>query len=115
MTRPGTSLLLVCAVACVLLAARATAGPPGSLLDQEFLTGGSISYSQDYVGDFLAQTFTVNAGGQLTGVDVQVFLGGYPNYLPPVDDLHLKLVRTDAAGVPLIGDVLASATISWLD
>ena len=44
---------------------------------------------------------------------MQVHLGGYSHYLPPVDDLHLKLVRTNAAGTPVISQVLAAATIDW--
>ena len=32
-----------------------------------------------------------------------------------MDDLHLKLVRTTASGVPAINEVLAEATIDWRD
>jgi hypothetical protein len=86
------------------------------IIDQEVRTypdSGYIGYILDYPGDYLAQTFTARHSGQLAGVGIQVSLNGidHPPYPPPIDDLHLRIVRTDSAGVPMINEVLAEATI----
>jgi hypothetical protein len=91
----------------------------GVIVDQEVVTypdKGYIGYILDYPGDYIAQTFTVGHTGQLTGVGVQVSLHRrfpYTTYTlrPPIDDLYVKLVRTNSAGAPSIDEVLAEATI----
>lgn len=85
------------------------------IIDQEVITypnTGYIGYILDYPGDYFAQTFTVRHSGQLVSIGVQVSLYNFSPNQPPIDDLHVKLVRTDLAGAPAINDVLAEATIS---
>jgi hypothetical protein len=107
-------LCIQCLTICVLLVQATHAAV---LLDQEVATYpdvGSTNYDLDYPGDYMAQTFTVNHTGQLVGVGLQVSLSGfgYATYHEtPIDDLHVKLVRTDSTGAPVIGNVLAEATI----
>jgi hypothetical protein len=83
------------------------------VVDQEYLGNYSTGYYLDYPGDYMAQTFTVRNSGQLLGLGIQVGLLGYPNYAPPIDDLHVRLVRTDASGVPAVDQVLASGSYTW--
>lgn len=85
------------------------------IVDQEFLTSNSAGYILDYPGDHIAQTFTVGHGGQLVGLGVQVSLFGFPGDPPVTDDLLVRLIQTDSMGVPAIGEVLASHTISRND
>ncbi len=74
------------------------------IFDQEHFInpgGGSSNYYLDYAGDqLLEQTFTVRHSGLLAGIGVQVSLvtHGRPPYADPIDDLHLKVVRTSADG-----------------
>jgi hypothetical protein len=84
-----------------------------AVVDQEYLGNYSTGYYLDYSGDYMAQTFTVRNSGQLVGLGIQVGLYGYPNYAPPIDDLHVRLVRTDASGVPAVDQVLASGSYTW--
>ncbi len=106
-------------LACCLLATWASAATAGVIVDQEYAVPpgiGDLQYFLDYPGDHMAQTFTVAHSGKLTGVGVQVSLTVSPLLLrPPIDDLHVKVVRTDPAGFALISDVLAEGTISYLD
>jgi len=88
------------------------------ILDQENyidpLSGlGHLSYYLDYPGDHLAQTFTVRHSGILTGLGIQVSLIVPDRFLydPPIDDLHISVVRVDSNGFALINDVLAKGTI----
>jgi hypothetical protein len=86
-----------------------------SIVDQEYLTSNNAGYILDYPGDYIAETFTVGHSGQLVGLGVQVSLSGRPGDLPPTDDLLVRLIGTDDMGIPKIGEVLASSTISWND
>jgi hypothetical protein len=87
----------------------ATAQP---YVDDEFSGSPNFGYELDYPGDYLIQTFTVYHNGPLVSVGVQISQDFLVKTLaPPVDDLHLRLVRTDSQGVPLINDVLATQTI----
>jgi hypothetical protein len=61
----------------------------------------------------MAQTFTVGHSGQLKEVGIRVGLGGYSDYRPPIDDLNVRLVRTDASGAPAIDRVRASRNYRW--
>ena len=102
----------------MLITAWAQSTRAGVILDQEYLVDPSRSWSNyylDFPGDYLQQTFTVRHSGKLVGIGVQVSLHPYPYPWypsePPIDDLHLKVVRTDADGFALIDEVLAEATI----
>jgi hypothetical protein len=102
---------------CLLVVATwAPAAIAGVVVDQEYVvpsSAGGLQYYLDYPGDHMAQTFTVAHSGELTGVGVQVSLTLSPlGSQPPIDDLHVKVVRTDAEGFALINDVLAEGTIS---
>jgi len=86
------------------------------ILDQEVVTNpdtGYLGYILDYPGDFLAQTFTMRHSGMLKSVGVQVSIDENANwpYSPPSDDLHLRIVRTTPAGVPIFDGILAEETI----
>lgn len=107
----GISQLLVC-----LLCLSASAASTDVVVDQQYVAPSTIGYALDYPGDYMAQTFTVHNSGQLVGIGVQVSISGSPSSRDGItDDLHLKLIRTDSSGVPTIGDVLASHTISRFD
>jgi hypothetical protein len=80
------------------------------IVDQEFVAPTNVGYFLDYPGDYMAQTFTVRNSGRLVQLAVQVVNRGGP--VQVIDDLYMKLVRTDSAGSPVISDVLSSRTIS---
>ena len=84
-----------------------------TIVDQEFSAWDNVSYYLDYPGDYMAQTFTVGHSGRLKEVGIRVGLGGYSNYRPPIDDLHVRLVQTDGAGAPAIDQVLAFRSYRW--
>jgi hypothetical protein len=85
------------------------------VLDQEYVGSCCWGYILDYPEDYIAQTFTVGHSGQLVSVGVQVVLSGSSNYKPVTDDLDVSLMRTYALGYPVIGEVIASRTISRYD
>lgn len=95
----------------ILIAFLSTPASAEVVVDQEFLTGPNFGYVLDYPGDYIAQTFSVQNSGQLAGIGVQVSISRSRGQLPPEDDLHVRLVRTDSFGAPAISDVLASYTI----
>jgi hypothetical protein len=82
------------------------------VVDQQ-VESSLVNYDLDYPDDYLAQTFTVNHMGQLVGVGLQVSLDGFPDATneTPIDDLHVKIVRTDAQGAPVLSEVLAETQI----
>lgn len=84
------------------------------IVDQQYLTNNP-AYILDYPEDYAAQTFTIHNSGQLVGIGLQVSLWSYSNDKPVTDDLLVRLIRTDAFGVPSINDVLASHTIDRND
>src|SRR5262245_59937356 len=89
----------------LLFLALSTSASAQTIVDQEFPGWATVGYYLDYPGDTMAQTFTLRHAGRLVEVDIRVGLDGDQ---PPIDDLTVKLVRTDAQGAPLIDDVLAS-------
>jgi hypothetical protein len=84
------------------------------VVDQEFrLPYPSLGWLIDYPSDFAAQTFTVQHTGQITEVAIGVVRDSGAKAV--TDDLYLRLIRTDAAGVPIFNDVLATHTINRND
>src|SRR5262249_41668059 len=79
-------------------------------LDDEYVAPTTIGYYLDYPGDYTAQTFTVGHTGQLAAFGIQFSPCERTDPLPS-DDLLLRIIRTDAAGVPDITQVLGSVTI----
>lgn len=80
------------------------------LVDQENFAPG-LGYVLDYPGDHMAQTFTLRNSGWLESVTVGIGLSGYPWFRPPIDDLHVNILQTDAAGLPTLEGILATKTI----
>ena len=98
----------------ILLVVTASRSFASTILDQEH-DSYNWNYYLDYPGDYMAQTFTVRNSGKLAEVGVEVVLTGYSNYKPPVDDLHIKVVRTDSSGAPAVDQVLASRSFAWTE
>lgn len=99
-------------VAIILLVAATIPASAQLYVDDEFSGVPNFGYELDYPGDYLIQTFTVHHNGPLVSVGVQISQDFLTQTLaPPVDDLHVRLVRTDSQGVPLINEVLAAQTI----
>src|SRR4029078_6020068 len=80
------------------------------IVDQQYLTNNP-AYILDYPEDYAAQTFTIHNSGQLVGIGLQVSLWPRSSDKPVTDDLLVRLIHTDAFGVPSINDVLASHVI----
>lgn len=78
------------------------------VIDQEYVGPSSAAYYFDYAGDYMAQTFTLRNTGQITSVGLQL---SRPT-AGVVDPLRFQLTRTNAAGEPLVTDVLASYDIN---
>jgi hypothetical protein len=97
-------ILLVCLIGRVATA--------DVIVDQENIGHCCITTFVSYPGEYLAQTFTVNNGGQLMAVGIQVATVGYDFYKPVTDDLYVTLMRTDPSGIPAIGAILASRVVS---
>jgi hypothetical protein len=100
----------------VVFAACCNAALGDIVIDQQFTVtpGNALSYYLDYAGDHMAQTFTVRHSGTLAGIDIQVALSpdSYGPAQPPIDDLHVKVVRTDSDGFAVMTEVLAEATVA---
>lgn len=100
-----------CYATClVLLLVGVQAANAEVVLDQEFKQPprAGINYYHDYPGDYLAQTFTVQNTGRLTGIGVQAAKSAAGQF---VDDLHVRVTRVDQAGYPLANSVLAAGVI----
>ena len=83
------------------------------IVDQEFAGPYNLNYYLDYPGDYMAQTFTMRNSGQIVELGIDVVLTGYNHYQPPIDDLTVMLLRTDASGAPDINQVLATRDFNW--
>lgn len=85
------------------------------IVDQEYVASANKSYTPDYPGDYMAQTFTVRNDGQLTSVGLQLYFRDYyqpPNYYAVTDDWHFHLTRTNTAGEPILDNPLATYSIA---
>ncbi|BBO36532.1 hypothetical protein [Lacipirellula parvula] len=98
----------------LILTTLASQGVAATIVDQAH-QAHSWNYALDYPGDYMAQTFTIRNAGKLAQVSVDVILTGYADSKPPIDDLHMKIVRTDALGVPVIDQVLATHSFKWTE
>jgi hypothetical protein len=108
-------LLVSFLVAIIAVSVRPAVGE--IILDQENVVlpdVSHLSYFLDYPGDYMAQSFTLNHSGELVGVGIQVSLltDAFGSSEPPIDDLHLKILRTGQDGFPIFSEVLAQATIT---
>jgi hypothetical protein len=79
------------------------------VVDQEYIGPTSKAYYFDYPGDYMAQTFTARNSGQLTSIGLQI---SQPHPPYPINPLRLQLTRTNAAGEPVVSNVLAAYNIS---
>jgi hypothetical protein len=98
------SPLIAIAISAVASSADATV-----VTDQSYIGPSGKAYSFDYPGDYLAQTFTVHNSGQLTSIGLQI---SHPRAPFPNNPLQIQLTRTNAAGDPLVADVLATSNIN---
>jgi hypothetical protein len=105
-------------ILCALVLATLCASPSTAalIIDQEHDVRshrGVSNYYLDYPGDYMQQTFTVRNSGMLMGVGVQVSITVNTNtpHPEPIDDLHVRVVRTGTDGFGLPTQVLAEASI----
>lgn len=100
-------IFLVGALFCLL----AKSALAGLILDQSFIPTGTLGSSISNQG-IQAQSFTVGVDGKLARVDLYVHLFFADLGPLPADGLTFNLLETDADGVPLYANSLASVSIA---